>query len=121
MELYVQTCADVAPPATERAMPVLRGSGGHVMESVEVKPEVRAIENPFCGLCAGVGGVVHATSERAIFVKPYIAREAAAYCQAMKKNPHWRLHPKLDFGKSSMRGWPLPYGFTAAQNWRPPM
>ncbi|MEY4482578.1 MAG: hypothetical protein RL693_30 [Verrucomicrobiota bacterium] len=26
----------------------------------------------------------------AIFVRPYTAREAAAYCQALKKNPHWR-------------------------------
>lgn len=39
----------------------------------------------------------------AIFVKPYSAREAAAYCQAMKQNPLWRC---VDYdAKVSARLW----------------
>jgi|ERR1035437_649003 toxin-antitoxin system PIN domain toxin len=39
----------------------------------------------------------------AIFVKPYTAREAAAYCQAMKQNPLWRC---VDYdAKVSTRLW----------------
>ncbi len=33
----------------------------------------------------------------AIFVKPYTARESAAYCQALKRNPQWRC---VDYDKA---------------------
>ena len=43
MEAYVQTCA--VPPATpqEWVMPLLRGSGGHLVDAASVRPEADAL------------------------------------------------------------------------------
>jgi len=47
MELYVQSCADVAADASPWTMPVLRGSGGHLVDPASVKAEVSAMEHRF--------------------------------------------------------------------------
>jgi hypothetical protein len=44
MELYAQSCTEVDSPAEVWTMPVLRGSGGHLMDPAEVKAEATAIE-----------------------------------------------------------------------------
>jgi hypothetical protein len=44
MEAYVQTCPAPAPAQAPRwAMPVLRGSGGHLADPAAVKPEADAV------------------------------------------------------------------------------
>lgn len=45
MERYVQSCAEVDTPAEKWTMPVLRGSGGHLMDPADVKAEATAMEN----------------------------------------------------------------------------
>ncbi|MSQ71528.1 MAG: hypothetical protein EXR27_09600 [Betaproteobacteria bacterium] len=42
MEVYVQTCPEAADK-TDWKMPVLRGSGGHLVDPANVKPEADAI------------------------------------------------------------------------------
>lgn len=44
MELYVQTCADPDPPAQPWTLPVLRGSGGHLVDPATIKAEASAIK-----------------------------------------------------------------------------
>ena len=46
MEVYVQTCPEPSPK-TGWKMPVLRGSGGHLMDPASVKPEADAIAARF--------------------------------------------------------------------------
>lgn len=45
MEIYAMSCAEAAPTPTPWAMPVLRGSGGHLIDPAVVKVEASAIEN----------------------------------------------------------------------------
>jgi hypothetical protein len=45
METYVQTCPEVTPQATPWTMPVLRRSGGHLLDPASVRPETEAIES----------------------------------------------------------------------------
>lgn len=47
MELYVQSCPDEVPDAPPWTMPVLRGSGGHLVDPASVKAEALAIERRF--------------------------------------------------------------------------
>jgi len=47
MEQYVQSCADVATDAPPWTMPLLRGSGGHLVDPASVKAEALAIELRF--------------------------------------------------------------------------
>jgi len=42
MELYVMTCPEVKAAAPPWTMPVLRGSGGHLMDPDSVKAEATA-------------------------------------------------------------------------------
>lgn len=44
MELYTQSCPEVDSSTSAWTMPVLRGSGGHLMDPAEVKAEAAAIE-----------------------------------------------------------------------------
>jgi hypothetical protein len=44
MEVYVQTCPEVGSAQNQWAMPVLRRSGGHLMDPAAVRPEADAIE-----------------------------------------------------------------------------
>ena len=44
MEFYVQTCADPDPPTKPWTLPVLRGSGGHLLDPASIKAEASAIE-----------------------------------------------------------------------------
>lgn len=44
MELYAQSCPEVAATTQPWTMPVLRGSGGHLMDPAAVKAEASAIE-----------------------------------------------------------------------------
>ncbi len=44
MEAYVQTCPEVNEVRAGWTMPVLRGSGGHLLDSSTVRPESEAIE-----------------------------------------------------------------------------
>ncbi len=44
MELYVQTCTDEVPTLQAWKMPVLRGSGGHLVDPATIKAEASAIE-----------------------------------------------------------------------------
>ena len=47
MEQYVQTCADADPAAEPWTLPVLRGSGGHLLDPATIKAEATAIERRF--------------------------------------------------------------------------
>ncbi|MDB6071967.1 MAG: hypothetical protein JWL81_3138 [Verrucomicrobiales bacterium] len=47
MEIYVMTCPEVKTPAAAWKMPVLRSSGGHLVDPATVKPEAAAIEQRF--------------------------------------------------------------------------
>ena len=47
MELYVQSCADVVPDTPPWTLPVLRGSGGHLVDPASVKAEATAMEQRF--------------------------------------------------------------------------
>lgn len=44
METYVQTCPEVSEDRTHWIMPVLRGSGGHLVDPARIRPEAEAIE-----------------------------------------------------------------------------
>jgi hypothetical protein len=43
MEAYVQTCSIPASSASQWVMPVLRGSGGHLLDAASVRPEADAM------------------------------------------------------------------------------
>jgi hypothetical protein len=43
-EVYAQTCPEVGPTPTQWAMPVLRGSGGHLIDPATIRPEAEAVE-----------------------------------------------------------------------------
>jgi len=45
MELYVQTCAEAEPASEPWTLPVLRGSGGHLVDPATIKAEASAIEH----------------------------------------------------------------------------
>lgn len=45
MELYAQTCCDEVPREQDWEMPVLRRSGGHLVDPASVKAEAMAMEN----------------------------------------------------------------------------
>lgn len=45
MELYVQTCADPDRPTQPWTLPVLRGSGGHLVDPATIKAEAEVIEH----------------------------------------------------------------------------
>jgi hypothetical protein len=45
MESYVQTCPETAHAKTEWTMPVLRGSGGHLIDPASTNAEADAIEH----------------------------------------------------------------------------
>lgn len=47
METYVLTCPEVTQPPTRWTMPVLRGSGGHLIDPATVSAEAEAIEQRF--------------------------------------------------------------------------
>ena len=47
MEIYAQSCADPDPAAAPWTLPVLRGSGGHLVDPATVKAEATVIENRF--------------------------------------------------------------------------
>ena len=47
MEAYVQTCPEMSQSPAKWAMPVLRGSGGHLRDSATVSAEADAIEHRF--------------------------------------------------------------------------
>jgi predicted DNA-binding ribbon-helix-helix protein len=47
MELYVMTCPEVKATASAWAMPVLRGSGGHLIDPASVKAEATAMVGRF--------------------------------------------------------------------------
>ncbi len=47
MEIYVMSCPEAEPAAKPWKMPVLRGSGGHLVDPASVKGEAVAIENRF--------------------------------------------------------------------------
>ena len=47
METYVQTCPEVSQSSTTWIMPVLRRSGGHLIDPASVSVEADAIENRF--------------------------------------------------------------------------
>lgn len=47
MEIYVQSCAEVATRAHPWTMPVLRGSGGHRVDPATIRPEADAVEARF--------------------------------------------------------------------------
>jgi hypothetical protein len=44
MELYVQTCPEITGTKKAWTMPVLRGSGGHLVDPATIRPEAEAIE-----------------------------------------------------------------------------
>lgn len=44
MEVYVQTCPEVTVARAEWTMPVLRRSGGHLLDPATVRAEAEAIE-----------------------------------------------------------------------------
>ena len=44
MEVYVQTCPEVTMAREEWTMPVLRRSGGHLVDPATVRAEAEAIE-----------------------------------------------------------------------------
>ena len=45
METYVQTCPEVTMAREAWTMPVLRRSGGHLVDPATVRPEAEAIEH----------------------------------------------------------------------------
>ncbi len=45
MESYVQTCPETTHAKTEWSMPVLRGSGGHLIDPASTRAEADAIEH----------------------------------------------------------------------------
>lgn len=47
METYVQTCPEVSEVPTRWSMPVLRGSGGHLMDPATIRAEAEAVEHRF--------------------------------------------------------------------------
>lgn len=47
MEIYAMSCPETVPAGTVWEMPVLRGSGGHLIDPSSVKGEALAIENRF--------------------------------------------------------------------------
>jgi len=47
MEVYVQTCPEVSEARTRWMMPVLRGSGGHLVDPASMRAEADAIEQRF--------------------------------------------------------------------------
>jgi hypothetical protein len=47
MEIYVQSCPEGNSPPTPWAMPVLRGSGGHLVDPATVSSEAEAVENRY--------------------------------------------------------------------------
>lgn len=47
MDIYVQSCADVETNRKLWTMPMLRGSGGHLVDPATVKTEANAIEQRF--------------------------------------------------------------------------
>ena len=47
METYVQTCPEVSASTPEWAMPILRGSGGHLRDPATVSPEADAVAQRF--------------------------------------------------------------------------
>ena len=47
MEIYVQTCPEVSQPAKTWSMPVLRRSGGHLVDPATVSVEAEAVEGRF--------------------------------------------------------------------------
>jgi len=47
MEAYAQSCPEVTESESEWAMPVLRASGGHLVDPASVSPEAEAVEHRF--------------------------------------------------------------------------
>lgn len=47
MEIYVMSCPEAEPVAKPWKLPVLRGSGGHLVDPASVKGEAAAMENRF--------------------------------------------------------------------------
>jgi len=47
MELYVMTCPEIKATAAPWTMPVLRGSGGHLLDPATVKVEATAMAGRF--------------------------------------------------------------------------
>ena len=47
MEIYAMSCPETEPSAKPWSMPVLRGSGGHLVDPATVKTEASAIEERF--------------------------------------------------------------------------
>ena len=47
METYVQTCPEVSSPQNQWTMPVLRRSGGHLIDPATVRSEADAIEQRY--------------------------------------------------------------------------
>lgn len=47
MEIYVMSCPEAEPTAKPWTLPVLRGSGGHLVDPASVKGEATAMENRF--------------------------------------------------------------------------
>ena len=47
METYVQTCPEVSAPKNQWTMPLLRGSGGHLIDPATVRPEADTIEQHY--------------------------------------------------------------------------
>lgn len=45
MEAYLQTCPEMSESKKTWTMPVLRGSGGHIIDPAETYVEAEAIEN----------------------------------------------------------------------------
>ena len=45
METYVQTCPELSPQVKQWTMPVLRRSGGHLIDPASVSAEADAIAN----------------------------------------------------------------------------
>ncbi len=47
LEAYIQTCPEAVDAATPWTLPVLRGSGGHLIDPATVRPEADAIAHRF--------------------------------------------------------------------------
>ncbi len=47
LEAYIQTCPEPVDAATPWTLPVLRGSGGHLIDPATVRPEADAIAHRF--------------------------------------------------------------------------
>ncbi len=48
-EVYVQTCVDVRIPSEEWILPVLRGSGGYLMDPATLRTEEQIVEERYRG------------------------------------------------------------------------